>query len=586
MTVAPLSVSAAALTSQSAPTGTFQISLNGPRSVTTVYLTGKFSQSGVAGVMTDVGGPLTGELVGPSNLALTTTIQFKPPASLGAGIYEDTVQVFGCYDQACTQPVANSPQTVQIQYAVTVPVLGLTYVSPTSVAVGGPSFTLTVLGANFTTASTVQWNGSARTTTFVAPGELLAQITAVDVAAIGTASVTVQDPTYAAGTGTTAAQTVTISPVSIDAVAFQINPAHTGAVSFASVAFPASSTWSVDVGGLPSYALIAQGRVFVTVTIGGSGSLPCEPAVLCSSQLIALDQTTGATVWGPVAIGGLANATYDAGKVFVISSPTGIEATMEAFDATTGQLAWSTLLAGQTVFSAAPTAADGFVYTAGAEIGGTLYAVNETTGAVAWTQNVANGDNSDPAVTADGVYVTYPCQTYNIRPATGELIWNNSTGCDGGGGATPVVANQLIYSPNGASGYDGLILNAETGTSAGTYAADTPAAFTTTAGYFLQSGTLRGITLSNNTVNWSFAGDGKLVGSPIAVNHYVFIGSSSGNLYALDGSTGQQVWQVTLSAPVASNVLSLPMSGLAAGDGLLVVPAGTKVTAYTLSTNP
>jgi len=28
------------------------------------------------------------------------------------------------------------------------------------------------------------------------------------------------------------------------------------------------------------------------------------------------------------------------------------------------------------------------------------------------------------------------------------------------------------------------------------------------------------------------------------------------------------------------------LSGLAAGDGLLVVPAGTKVTTYLLSTNP
>ncbi len=70
------------------------------------------------------------------------------------------------------------------------------------------------------------------------------------------------------------------------------------------------------------------------------------------------------------------------------------------------------------------------------------------------------------------------------------------------------------------------------------------------------------------------------------VNQYVLIGSSSGNLYALDGSTGHQVWQVTLGSAVGSGAASLPMSGLAAGDGLLVVPAGTKVTAYTLSTNP
>jgi hypothetical protein len=50
-------------------------------------------------------------------------------------------------------------------------------------------------------------------------------------------------------------------------------------------------------------------------------------------------------------------------------------------------------------------------------------------------------------------------------------------------------------------------------------------------------------------------------------------------------AVGQQAWQVTLPAPVASQFV-LPLSGLAAGDGLLVVPAGTKVTTYLLSTNP
>jgi hypothetical protein len=29
-----------------------------------------------------------------------------------------------------------------------------------------------------------------------------------------------------------------------------------------------------------------------------------------------------------------------------------------------------------------------------------------------------------------------------------------------------------------------------------------------------------------------------------------------------------------------------PITGLAAGDGLLIVPAGNQVVAYTLSTNP
>ena len=86
--------------------------------------------------------------------------------------------------------------------------------------------------------------------------------------------------------------------------------------------------------------------------------------------------------------------------------------------------------------------------------------------------------------------------------------------------------------------------------------------------------------------NPSFAGDGTLTGAPIVVNQYVFIGSTSGNLYALDTATGSQVWTQALGAQVDAGVTGIPYSGLAAGDGLLVVPSGTKVIAYTLSTNP
>jgi outer membrane protein assembly factor BamB len=649
LSISVKNISVSATVAQSAPTASFQVSIVGEQPGQKVYLSGKYSANGIATIS---------DASGSSPVAIN--IQFKSPSSLGAGVYTDTVQISGCYDQACTQPLANSPQEVQVQYTVTgssaklislnpptavaqgnaftltangsnftqqsqvmwngnsrvttyvsatqlttqitaadiaaagsVPVsvtdpvngtsnslvftiqaapLSLSSISPTNVTVGGTGFMLTVLGTGFTNTSTVRWNGVARPTTVVAGNELVAQIGAADIAAVGTVSVTVNDPS--SNVGTTSPQTLTISAASIDAVAFQMNSAHTGDVNFASISFPANPVWSVDVGGTPSYALIVQGKIFVTVSVGSG-----------SSQLVALDQATGATVWGPIAIGGTANAAYDSGKVFVISSPFATAATIEAFDAQSGNQLWSTLLTGQYSFTGGLTAANGFVYAGGAGSGGTLYAVDQATGAITWTQQVQNGDNSTPAVTADGVYVTYPCWTYDFRPATGESVWNNNTGCEGGGGATPVVANQLVYSPNEVSGYNGTTYNAETGALSGTYTADSPSAFTASTGYFLQGGTLRGISVASNTVQWSFAGDGQLSGAPIAVNQYVFIGSGSGNLYALDGTTGQLAWQVTLPAPVVWQ-LALPLSGLAAGDGLLVVPAGTKVTAYMLSTNP
>lgn len=652
LSLSPKSISVSATVAQSAPLASFQASIVGGQPGQKVYLTGKYSTNGIASV-NDASG----------SQPISINIQFKSPSSLATGVYTDTVEISACSDQACTQQISNSPQQVQVQYTVngtlvklislspstavargaafnltvngsnftqgsqvlwnnslrtttyvspgeltaqitaadiamagSIPVsvndavngasnslpftiqsgpLSLSSISPSNVTVGGTGFTLTVLGAGFTAGSTVNWNGASRPTTFVADNELLTQIAAADIAAPGTASVTVHDPS--SSLGTTSPQTLTISAASIDAVAFQMNPAHTGGVNFASISLPANALWSVDVGGTPSYALIVQGKIFVTVNLGDFSNR--------SSQLIALDQATGATVWGPIAIGGFANAAYDSGKVFVISSPFTIAATIEAFDAQSGNQLWSTLLTGQYSFTGALTAANGYVYAGGAGSGGTLYALDQATGAIAWTQPVQNGDNSTPAVTADGVYVTYPCWTYDFRPATGESIWNSNTGCEGGGGATPVVADQYVYSPNGTSGYDGTTYNALSGAQLGTYSADSPGALAGTTGYFLQGGTLRRIDVPGINAEWSFTGDGQLSGAPIAVNQYVFIGSASGNLYALDGATGQQAWQVTLPAPVASQFV-LPLSGLAAGDGLLVVPAGTKVTTYLLSTNP
>src|SRR5579863_4896107 len=72
--------------------------------------------------------------------------------------------------------------------------------SPSAAAPGGAGFTLTVNGAGFVAGSVVNWNGSARTTTFDNSLKITASILASDIAAIGTASVTVVNPAPGGGT--------------------------------------------------------------------------------------------------------------------------------------------------------------------------------------------------------------------------------------------------------------------------------------------------------------------------------------------------------------------------------------------------
>jgi outer membrane protein assembly factor BamB len=502
---------------------------------------------------------------------------YDSPTQITAQIGSNDIVNAGTVAVTVNNAAAGGGSSVAFDFTVLPPAaLSLTRISPTGVEAGGPAFVLTAIGTGFTASSVVQWNGAARPTTFVSSTELTAQIGAADIAQVGSAELTVFTP---GGLGkVSSAQALTVIAHSIDATAFQIDPNHSGTVRFNNVSLPATSRWTVDLGGAPSYALIASGRVYVTVNLSGG-----------SSQLVALDQATGATLWGPIVLSGQANAAYDAGAVFVLSSTIGSAALIQAYDAATGQLKWSTVLAGQYSFSSPPTAAHGYVYTGGAGSGGTLYAVDQSNGVIAWTRSVANGDSSAPAVSSDGVFVTYPCTTYAFRPATGEQTWSNNTGCSGGGGATPVVANGVLYAPNGFGSYNGSTFNAATGSLLGAYVADNPPAIDAQSGYFLQSGTLRGVTLANNTVQWSFAGDGALVSSPIVVNQYVFVGASSGRLYAVDASSGQQLWMKDLGAAIPAGSgwgARMPISGLSAGDGLLVVPAGNTLTAFTLSTAP
>jgi len=70
----------------------------------------------------------------------------------------------------------------------------ITSLSPSSTGAGGADFPLTVNGTGFITSSAVEWNGSARTTTFISATQLQAQISASDITTGGTATVTVANP--------------------------------------------------------------------------------------------------------------------------------------------------------------------------------------------------------------------------------------------------------------------------------------------------------------------------------------------------------------------------------------------------------
>src|SRR6266852_6751742 len=86
---------------------------------------------------------------------------------------------------------------------------------PTTVVPGSAAFTLTVNGTGFVSGSVVNWNGSARATTFVSNSQLSASILASDIATASTASVTVVNSNPGGGVSNVVFFSVTLPASSV-----------------------------------------------------------------------------------------------------------------------------------------------------------------------------------------------------------------------------------------------------------------------------------------------------------------------------------------------------------------------------------
>jgi outer membrane protein assembly factor BamB len=230
---------------------------------------------------------------------------------------------------------------------------------------------------------------------------------------------------------------------------------------------------------------------------------------------------------------------------------------------------------------------NGIVYTSGAGVGGTVYAVRESDGTVLWTASVENGDNSSPVVTGTGVYVSYVCpQTYKFAPKTGALIWHYNPPCDGGGGATPVLYNDLLYVRDWSSrlGHNGDILNASTGAVVGSFDADFAPAFVNGTAFYVQASTIKAVNTTNSTSVWTAVppGGNSYSTPPIVVDGVVYVGTSAGKLLGYRSGTGKNVVSLDMGSPISApetGSVGSPESGLTAAEGFLLVPAGTHLIA-------
>lgn len=373
--------------------------------------------------------------------------------------------------------------------------------------------------------------------------------------------------------GGTATKSILVNAVAASALppatAYHMNPRHDGFVTFSGgITLPATAApaWSRDLGAQVGYSLIADGRVYV-VTENTDGSY--------GNRLFALDQATGATIWGPVGLPGVYSwngTTYADGRIFALN----FDGLVRAFSAATGAGLWSYQMPGYW-HDAEPVAYGGLVFATG-NYGSA--ALDQATGSLQWSRQIY-GDRASPAVTSEGLYLIPGggCGPIALNPLTGEDLWTAST-CNNYG-ADLAVSRGIVYARY--TDGNGFMADAATGASAGILSSQRAVAVTDSAFITLYSGTLTATSIATGVQKWNFTGDGSLVSAPIVVNDTVFIGSSSGKVFAVDAATGAQQWFGTTSAMSAPDQWNISLlSGLVAGEGLLVVSGNNTVAAWRL----
>ena len=168
-----------------------------------------------------------------------TTRTWTTTLPTAAGSYEFRLFLNDGFTRGATSPAITVDPSLR-------PAPLATSLSPTNANVGGPALTLTVTGSGFIPESVVRWNGIVRPTTFVSGTSLQAAISAADIAAVGTAQVTVFTPGPGGGTS---------SPLT-----FTINQAPTLTISASPVAPGASETVTLTggFGGVNDWLALAS----------------------------------------------------------------------------------------------------------------------------------------------------------------------------------------------------------------------------------------------------------------------------------------------------------------------------------------
>jgi uncharacterized protein len=235
------------------------------------------------------------------------TATYVNGSRLMASVPASDVAAAGTANLTVSNPAPGGGDSAVASFAIGAnPLPTISSLSPGSIIPGSAAFTLTVDGGNFVPASVVNWNGAPLTTTYVNGSQLTASVPASDVAAAGTASVAVSNPTPGGG--------------------------NSAAASFAIGANPLPAISSVSPAGVApgsaSFTLTVNGSGFVSGSVVNWNGAPLTTTYVSGSRLTASVPTSAVTAAGTasVTVSSPASAATSTGIVFTARELTDIVA--------------------------------------------------------------------------------------------------------------------------------------------------------------------------------------------------------------------------------------------------------------------
>jgi outer membrane protein assembly factor BamB len=348
---------------------------------------------------------------------------------------------------------------------------------------------------------------------------------------------------------------------------FQLGAAASGSRRGANLVPGLTTRWSHNFGDYYNgYPVIADGRVFVLAVYQQSTG-PFR------TTLFAMRESDGAVLWSrPMRAGGTDNAlAYGDGRLFVTDQK------LLALDPATGNQLWASTADWP---SGVPAVAGGRVVVTGRD--GTGYdTVDAYTTAGAHLWRVLSGYSAIVSLDASGAHLR---QT-DIDAGTGAVRWSCATTYSCGGG----VDTGAVAPLSGGVEFDhdsAMAVNASTGALLGGFTSSRSPVVDGSVMVTASTTQLCAEDVATFRIRWC-TGSVDLSGSPpLALDGYVYDTTLSGRLEARRESDGVVAWSTALpSRPPAQGIEPFstpwPLASLGAGDGLLVVPNGPNVTAYT-----